>query len=194
MTIRRNECLCELDDQCHENIGMYSNGNRRTYQLEFYIPNLFVGCFAIQSVLQSTLECFFNQTCLDAVQLEISSPDSVNMSILEENNTRFSPETPIGIMMDALMIEEWGQTIRYEQYYHQCAPKLCTYTTSYRKNSLYIFTRLISLIGGLTIVLKIVVYSIVRRIRKYTRPANPSRGRIQNSIDRLKWVFFCFVN
>ena len=85
---------------------MYSNGNRDTYEVKFPIPSLYMGCFVIQSVLQSTLECFFNQTCLDAVQAEIISPGSINIPILDANQTRFLPQTHIETIVDALMIEQ----------------------------------------------------------------------------------------
>lgn len=162
--------MCELTDECQLQVPMYSNGNHDTYEVKFLLPNFFVGCFTIQSVLQSSLECFFNQSCLDAVQTEILSEISINSSILLANATRFSPNTPIGKLINSLMIEDWGRNIQYDQYYEQCAPKLCSYTTFYRKNALYILTKLISLIGGLTIGLKIVVSIIVKWLRKRAQP------------------------
>jgi hypothetical protein len=157
---------------------MYSNGINSIYEVKFSIPNLYIGCFVIQSVLQSTLECFFNQTCLDAVQTEILSVDSINISILDANSTRFLPQTFIGTLVDALMVEQWGQTVRYDQYFAQCAPELCLYTFTSHNNAFYIFTRLIGLIGGLTVALKVIVKIIVRWIRNRMKPAIPLNDTI----------------
>jgi hypothetical protein len=93
VTTRYGDCLCGLNDECQQQVTMYSNGNIDSYELKFFIPNFFIGCFVIQSVLQSSLECFFNQTCLDAVQTEIISNRLINVSILHANTTRFSPKT-----------------------------------------------------------------------------------------------------
>jgi len=159
---------------------MYSNGNTDLYELKFFLPKFFIGCFVFQSVLQSSLECFFNQTCLDAVQAEIISARSINVSILNANATRFLPETLISTLVDALMIEHWNRTIQYDQYYEQCAPKLCSYTTVSHNNALYVLTKLIGLIGGLTVSLQIIVSVITKWIRNRMRPTietNHTRGK-----------------
>jgi hypothetical protein len=171
---------------------MYSNGNRDNYEVKFLLPNFFVGCFTIQSVLQSSLECFFNQTCLDAVQTEIVSQLSINISILQANATRFSPKTLIGKLINSLMIEDWGRNIQYDQYYEQCAPRLCSYRTFYRKNALYVLTKLIGLIGGLTIGLKIMVSIIVKWLRKRVQPTiedDHQRGKLIKK-KRSHTIFF----
>ena len=163
-------CSCALSDACQQQVEMYSNGNRSTYDVRFSIPNFFIGCFVIQSVLQSSLECFFNQTCLDAVQTEILSVRSINISILHANATRFLPETLIGTLADTLMVEQWGRTIQYDQYYAQCAPILCSYKRNSRGHALYVFTTLIGLIGGLAVALQVFVPFVVRWIRNHLRP------------------------
>ncbi|CAF2169519.1 unnamed protein product [Rotaria magnacalcarata] len=158
-------CSCALSGYCQQQVDMYSNGNESTYEIKFPIPNVFIGCFVIQSVLQSTLECFFNETCLNAVQAEISSVQSINVSVLDANSTRFSPETLIGTLIDALMVERWGETIQYSQYYATCAPKLCTYTFTAPNNALYILTTVVGLVGGLAVILKFIVSLIYDLIR-----------------------------
>lgn len=173
---------------------MYSNGNESIYEVKFIIPNLYIGCFVIQSVLQSTLECFFNQTCLDAVQVQIYSQQSINISILDVQSTRFSPQTFIGTLVDALMVEQWGRNIQYDQYYTQCAPKFCAYTFSSRNNIFYIFTRLVSLIGGLTVALKLIVQIVIGWIRNRMKPRIPAEtvaGKIINEKNKKPNVLFC---
>ena len=169
---------------------MYSNGNDSIYEVKFSIPNLYIGCFVIQSVLQSTLECFFNQTCLDTVQGQIFSERSINISILDISSTQFPPQTFIGTLVDVLMVEQWGRTVRYDQYYVQCAPKLCLYTFSSHNNAFYVFTRLLSLIGGLTVAIKVIVQITVGWIRKRMRPAVPLDNTIGKLINNKLFFYF----
>ncbi|CAF0761651.1 unnamed protein product [Adineta steineri] len=143
------------------------------------IPNLFVGCSIIQGVLHSSLECFFDRGCLDAVQWAIISVYSIDIPILEANTTRFLPQTLIGVLLDALMVEQWGELIQYDQYYAQCAPKLCSYTYIAHNNALYVFTVLVGLFGGLTAALKFLVPTFVEFIRKKMRPKVPQMTDIQ---------------
>lgn len=73
----------------------------------------------IQSIMQSTFECLFNQIWLDIIQNEIKSELSINVPILAENSTRFSPEARIGSIIDELMLATWGENINYEKYYEK---------------------------------------------------------------------------
>lgn len=165
---------------------MYSNGFRETYEVQFSVPNFYTGCFVIQSVLQSTLQCFFNQTCLDAVQTEIASNYSINISILDSALTRYPPQTIIAELVDALMIEQWGRQSYYEHYFSQCAPKTCSYTYSSRSSFVYVFTRLIGLIGGLTTVLRVTFKVLVGWIRSRMAQVAPPRNNTISMLDSRK--------
>ncbi|CAF4057188.1 unnamed protein product [Rotaria sp. Silwood2] len=75
-----DDCSCALNDQCKALMGFYWNNGPPL--LKFTIPNLFVGCFTLQAVYQSSLDCLFNQTCLNAAQNEIRSERPINVSVL----------------------------------------------------------------------------------------------------------------
>lgn len=143
---------------------------------------MYTGCFALQSVLQSSLECYFNETCLDAVQTEIYSNASINISILDENRTRFAPETLLTTLMDSLMIDDWGRIIQYEKYYNQCRPKFCSYPVWAGRNAYFVFTKMIGSIGGLIIGLRIIVKIVVKQIRKWLRPK--SIDQLNSTVNR----------
>lgn len=149
---------------------MYSNGNRPFFDRLFNLPNMYIGCFAMQSVLQSSLECYFNQTCLDAVQTEIYSNASINISILDQSQTRFTSKTLLSTLMDSLMIDDWGRIIQYEKYYNQCRPKFCSYPVWTGRNAYFVFTKMIGSIGGLIVGLRIIVPIVVKQIRKWLKP------------------------
>jgi hypothetical protein len=125
-------CSCGLNDDCKQQLGFYNYTGLADHliQLLFNIRNMFSGCFAIQSVLQSSLECFFDQTCADPVlqrTYEFGDKDDkiwINLSILQINSTRFSPNMPVEEIINEMMIEKWGDNINYSKYYEQCEPKL----------------------------------------------------------------------
>ncbi len=62
------------------------------------------------------------------------------------------------------MIESWNEKIEYDEYYEQC-----TYSYASRYNSLKIVTTLVGLLDGLSLVLRITISFIIRRIRNRLR-------------------------
>ncbi|CAF1059471.1 unnamed protein product [Rotaria sp. Silwood1] len=117
----------------------------------------------MQSLLLSSLECFFERTCFDPIQ------EIINGSVLLTNSTRFPPKTTVAEIINELMIERWYENVRYEEHYQQCAPKQCSYLLTFRNNAVYIITTVIGLFDGLSVALKIIVPTIVRWIRNRMR-------------------------
>lgn len=62
-------CSCALSDDCREQVAVYNRTGHadlvESSTVLLDVPNIFTSCFAIQSLLQSSLECFFDQTCVD---------------------------------------------------------------------------------------------------------------------------------
>lgn len=165
-------CSCELNDNCRQQLGfnIYNENSEDRIEL-FRIPKMFSGCFPLQSLLQSSLECFFNQTCTNPVLDRIYSFSKNhgkiwnNLTSLKRNSTRFRPDMLIKDIIDEMMIDTWVDNIDYNGYYEKCAPKLCTYFLITHNNALYVFTTIISLLGGLVVSLRIIVPLIVTWIR-----------------------------
>lgn len=147
------------------------------------LPGISISCLPMESLLQSTLECFFNQTCLNIIisYLNRSTRSSIAFSAL--NRSRFSPETTIETLMDESFTEEWVINTSYAQYFHQCQPSFCQYSKEQRNNALYIFTMIISLYGGLRSVLIFLIPMLITTIRRkrLERTAN-----IPNPISKSK--------
>ncbi|CAF1180168.1 unnamed protein product [Adineta steineri] len=173
-TVISKTCNCTFNGQCIDVMSFFYYTNSLTTNAPYYltstIPDLQVGCYVMPSVLNSTLSCFFNQTCLDMIQNEVESVRSINITILNINSTHFPPHTRIQIILDNLMIEAWNEKISYEKYYEKCAPEQCTYTYTSRNNPIQVITTLIGLFGGLSVALKIIVSLIIRQIRRRMRP------------------------
>lgn len=167
-----SDCSCATNDKCRYSIGFYNISGSEAWDLvssTWDIPQFFAGCFIIQSVLQSSLECFFNQTCLNKIQSGTVSNNAVHTTILQANTTRFSPETLVVEMIDALLVEQWGEYIHYSQYYEQCASKQCSYRLLSRNSFAYVFVVLLGLCGGIVTALKILIPGVVRLLRNFCR-------------------------
>ncbi|CAF1010004.1 unnamed protein product [Adineta steineri] len=97
--------------------------------------------------------------------------------------SQYSEDSTIENLLNNLMIEEWNSTQMYAQYYNECQPIECTYTTRTRNNILYVITTLIGIIGGLTRVSKILVPLLVKIIvycfRKWRNRVVPQISIIQ---------------
>lgn len=110
-------------------------------------------------------------------------------------NTSISSKYPLDVnvshLVDDLFLEQWNISINYERYFTQCAPKICTYSYTKRADFVYMITLLISLCGGLQIILRVVIPSIVKYFmekRSNTIMTNQIsiRGRLTNFVGMIK--------
>ncbi|CAF3643756.1 unnamed protein product [Adineta steineri] len=150
----------------------------------FNVTGFYVGCYTTEALLRSTLECFYNQTCIDELQIYLTSVSPMYVAALDSSlPSQYSEDSTIENLLNNLMIEEWNSTQMYAQYYNECQPIECTYTTRTRNNILYVITTLIGIIGGLTRVSKILVPLLVKIIvycfRKWRNRVVPQISIIQ---------------
>ncbi len=127
------------------------------------VPGFFVGCFPLESLLQSTLECLYDMTCINKFK---KKNQFSNITIRPLNSTLSPPNVTVQSLMDTLMVDRWESSIIYEHYYATCAPLSCTYLIKERANPIYIITTIIGFFGGLIVALKIIV-PILMKIAQY---------------------------
>jgi hypothetical protein len=128
----------------------------------FSVPDFYIGCYTIEALLQSSLQCFYNQTCIDELQSYFIVSSIMNVTSLNVSlSSVFLPNSTIGDILDQLMVEEWNSSSIYENYYSECQPKQCGYTLTTKNSVIYIVTTVIGLIGGLITVLTFVVPYLV---------------------------------
>ena len=130
------------------------------------IPGIMVSCSPVESLIQSTMECFFNETCLNTIISYITHPTISLNSISILNSSRFLSNTTVGTLMNELFVEKWINNVSYTQYFNQCQPLYCEYSIEKRRGILYIFTLVLSLYGGLTIVLRTLIPIVIKVIYK----------------------------
>ncbi|CAF1658653.1 unnamed protein product, partial [Adineta ricciae] len=156
-------CSCKNNVSCPLPSGLYNySGSNKlgTYDMNKIqpiatVPGLIVDCLPIQTTLSSTLECFYNRTCIDLLLSFYSTPD--NISILDETlPSRFNSTTRIEHLINELLVEEIVNDLDYSKYYSHCNPAVCHYKHPSRFNWLPLITTILGLLGGITTILRIV--------------------------------------
>jgi hypothetical protein len=118
------------------------------------------GCLPLESLRQSTLECVYNQSCIDilALQPNISKPKALNASL-----SKFPINSTIGSIFDqSLFIESWQNTSNFEKYYTTCKPHLLSYTYEDKFYLSSMFTICISAFGGLVLTLQLITPGFIK--------------------------------
>ncbi len=191
-TLNVNVCVCTQaetlsDERCRGPSGIYEEqfdidivDVDKWYVPTVFIPGFISSCMPVDACLLSSLECFFNQTCVNAIFPYQRMVDGVmwNFTALNSDNTskpsRFNTNSRIQSIVDELMVEEWNVHEFYDKYFEQCAPLVCIYLTDVYSDFLSVLNIFIGLLGGLCFVLGIIVLPVVRFIRQrlWPPPAN----------------------
>ncbi|CAF3928434.1 unnamed protein product [Adineta steineri] len=131
------------------------------------LPGFLRGCMMFDSLLQSTLTCLYNKTCLSFMRASIFDSKPLPYKVLSYSSL-VMPNTTIETLLNHMFVSQWFQNISFDLYYNQCAPRSCEYSYALEYNSLYVVTTVIALFGGLTNglhflvkLLAIIVYKIV---------------------------------
>lgn len=133
------------------------------------VPGFRVGCYPLESLLQSTLECLYDVTCITKLK---KRDKYSNATIRPLNSSRSSPNTTVQSLMDAFLVDDWGYNITYDHYYAACAPLSCTYVITDRPSPIYIITAIIGSFTGLNVGMKVtapILTKIVQRVIRCRR-------------------------
>jgi hypothetical protein len=155
-------------------------------------------CSILDSVLESTLTCWYSKTCFDEVRNIFSSfdiPITKNATLLDPKlPSQFSPDIPIRMIVNKIMVERWNRFVSYENFYQNCRPAYCLFTYQKRNYIMYIITTVIGLVGGLSIIFKLLSPIFVKIFFKCihrTYPNNASQASDnQETIDRKSSISF----
>ncbi|CAF1235164.1 unnamed protein product [Adineta steineri] len=187
-------CQCRGFRQCIDSLTLRNRQlNQNMSSSLFHIPGLVKSCYLIDAVQYSSLECFYNQSCIMMIEQFLSAPVVLNKQILPlnlSNRSQFHVSSKIYELLFNTMIEEWKETISYIKYFNHCKISLCTYSYTSKFNIIYMITTLISFAGGLTEVFRFLIPRIVKFIRRrFVSPAtlvNESRITIRSLIERIR--------
>src|SRR5690349_13032097 len=73
----------------------------------FNVSGFYTGCYVIEALLQSTLECFYNQQCIDELKTHLSLTSTLNLTALDSSlRNNYSKNSTIKDLVGNLMIEQ----------------------------------------------------------------------------------------
>ncbi|CAF1186952.1 unnamed protein product [Adineta steineri] len=179
-------CNCILSLSCNSTVGLYRGPCGSPYVDDPYlVSNFFYGCYPTQSLLVSTLECFYNLSCMLAINKDLCSPVCFYFSPLDPDLNEYN-ET-IEMIINRLMVDQWLPTVSFSSYYKKCAPLSCTYQYDGRNNIFISITTIISIFGGLSLALKFLIMISLEFINKIF--SNNFLNLI--SFNFVKQIFIC---
>jgi len=144
-----DNCSCGTNAMCISQASL--NG--------LIVPGFRVGCYPLEALLQSTLECLYNISCID--QLKTMYTQS-NITFNPLDISLSSPNRTVQSLVDTLLVEKWETNVIYDQYYTTCAPLSCTYTFDGQISVVYTVTIIIGLYGGLSVILELITPILVQ--------------------------------
>ena len=131
------------------------------------VKGLFIGCLPSEAFLSSTLECFYDDDCVQLINREVlAKVRSVLLSpLVNDGRSKYALNASVGDLASALFLESWSSDVSYEKYFDGCAPDSCRYSYVDHANVLYTLTTLLGLYGGLQVVLSWFSAELVRGVR-----------------------------
>lgn len=170
-------CICATNPHCQNLVAIYE-GDETDYEyinirIVYKIPGLIAGCYVSNSLMLSTLECFYSHSnCLSILNNYILEmyyryedfPQWAEIRrLIYDPISSFPPNISISKIVKEMMIERWNPFSSYNRYYELCAPSYCTYSDTIRaENGIEIIITLLSMIGGFSSALVIITPYLVK--------------------------------
>ncbi|CAF1041718.1 unnamed protein product [Adineta steineri] len=184
----KSSCICREQFTCSTPAVFLDNSNNAS-AYSYIIDGWYIGCRPIDSLLSSTLKNFYNQAMINSLLRYFNNIPS-NFTCLDANEESiFDLNTNLSVIIKSGFIEKWIQNINYSLYFNRCAPQLCFYTINKRFNIYYIITAIISVYGGLSTVLSLIIPSIVKSITQH----NAETSSRDYSFSRLKQLIITWL-
>ncbi|CAF1043691.1 unnamed protein product [Adineta steineri] len=171
-----NNCSCQLNSTCITDASFIKTNSTQPIT----IKGLKMGCTPSESLLASTLECFYDQSCINLIQTMTGYNKNITPIPLNITNSRFLMNMTVINLINDLFIEKWSTIMNYSSYFNRCSPMICSYTYIQQLNTFYTLIYLLGLYGGLTIILKWIspkifyfINKIYQRRKKTISPIEP---------------------
>ena len=164
-------CHCYPTIHCQSPAGIYSNPVKPTFDVYHLnvnntpIKGMQIACSPLEGFLSSTLECYFDATCLEL----LVSNSSIYTPLNSTTPSQYFPNTTIEDLISELLVEQWSFDSSPSNYFRQCGPLTCEYSYSHRNSFLIIVITVISLFTGLNTALRLIIPWIVRNLSKLKR-------------------------
>ena len=120
------------------------------------VEGLHTGCMPFESLMESTLECFYNNDCLS----KLFDSRSVQ-SLKSEINSVYTINTKVNVLIQELFIENLSTVTDFELFYSECKPNKCFYSYNSKGTVAFVILTILSLTGGLFVALQIMSMFII---------------------------------
>jgi hypothetical protein len=171
--LQYSNCSCVLSGSCRIPVSTLYVDLVNATRIEFFtIPNFFTGCFPVDALLQSTLECFYNRTCVTGIITYLNPHDNTSYIPFNVSTLSITGQWPnkttetVESIVNRLMVESWLRNISFASYYNACAPISCVFEYINRRDRLTIIITLIGIFGGLSTGLQILTLIVIRFAEK----------------------------
>jgi hypothetical protein len=173
-------CSCLSLKGCPQSAVLF---DLSTKVIQRTIPGIIFNCLMFDAVLASSLECFYQSSCLSLLENETVIHMKVEPLRL---SSRFSPRVTIEQLLNALMIEQMITKIDFSSYYRKCNPKFCTYSYTSRFNPLFMITMLISVFSGVSVLLKFLSPNVIQLAFSIYRWKKKAKSNLNENHQPLK--------
>ncbi|CAF3541749.1 unnamed protein product [Adineta steineri] len=112
------------------------------------VDGFFGGCTALDAVLASTFDCLYGIKCLEAFTDYFPNLSRMKLNWTSSVLTSSRKTIPLNQLLEKLLIENRSIHINYPKYFNECAPST------------------LSLYGGLTIILRLIVPLLISLLLK----------------------------
>ncbi|UJR12711.1 hypothetical protein I4U23_016885 [Adineta vaga] len=160
------DCNCAFNRTCHESMKIHDASAIDYTTVLFTVPNFFVGCYPIEALFLSTLECFYNQSCMKSLHSNFHSSLDESWSFPALNSNLSSSNEIIETMVNQLMVVEWLENVNFSSYYRKCAPRSCIIEYNARYSPMKIINIVIGILGGLSLGLQMLIWLALRIFEK----------------------------
>ena len=169
---QNTSCSCATSPACTQPAQLFL----LTALLPYYtFKGLRLGCYSLESVLGSSLSCFYSFSCIITIRQAMEAPpeeiirylnSTDNMTKFNSTLTRFNINDTIETLASEMFIESWSTNASYERFFNSCAPAYCTYKVYYRFDAPELLTTFLSVYVGLSLGIHITVPYLVKVIKK----------------------------
>ncbi|CAF0943284.1 unnamed protein product [Adineta steineri] len=165
-----SSCSCATSTTCVETMKL-----RLESRSPWVVPGMLSGCLPLDSMLESTLECLYDQACIDMISDALNS--TIRYTPLIADHTRFHPISIMKLdnITKQFFIEKWSESVSFEAYFNACHTEKCSYTISKRFNIGYISSTVIAFYGGLSVGLKLTIPLVFKIVKKCLSNRNSRR-------------------
>jgi hypothetical protein len=145
-TYGTDNCSCAIQPNCSKLSDLPHRASNQS--LKQTLSGFRLGCLPLDALLQSSLSCLYNQSCLDMIRAAIFYSKPVPVDILTHSSSMES-NTTIETILSQLFVLKWSYHFSFDRYFNECNPQSCQYSYPTKYNHIYVITTLIALFGGL---------------------------------------------